>query len=192
MRKTGSGAVSSSPAGPRRPASLAAPIRLGLALVAAAVAVGSPGVAVPAALGAERTHVVISGPAPDWHPTPGFVLEIGDEEWLVRGSIGVRAVVELPTRVVIRDLRDCREAYSFMARADGPGAGYMVTVDQAGAFDVERGRGFSEGPYVPSSPVAACHLPDTSTVSGAVSLPVSIGTLVAIVRNPLIDLFPWR
>jgi hypothetical protein len=151
----------------------------------------APEVATSAALRAERTHVVISGPVSDWHPRPGFVLEVGDEEWLVRGSIGVRAVVALPIRVVIRDLRDCRVAFSFIAREGGPGAGYLVTIDEAGAFKVERGHGFSEGPYVPSSPVTTCHLPDTSTTSHPSLLPASVGTLPATIRSLLLDLIPW-
>jgi len=86
---------------------------------------------------------------------------------VVSGSLRVRAVTDLPTTAVIRDLRDCRTLYSFTARDRGPGGGYTVFVGRGRTFQLVPGAGFSDGPYRMPSPGDRCpDLPDTSTTGG--------------------------
>lgn len=106
-------------------------------------------------------------------------------------SLRVRAVADLPTTVVIRDLSDCRAIFSFRARDRGPGGGYTVFVGQGRTFDLMPGTGFSEGPYVgPSSGDRCPDLPDTSTAGAgtmglADAVAALLGRLLAAIRDPL-------
>jgi hypothetical protein len=108
---------------------------------------------------------------------PRLLLEIGDDEWVIDGSVGVRAFTDLPTTVVIRDLSDCRAIFSFTARDRGPSAGYRVVVGEGRTFRLQPGTGYSEAPMsTQPSPGDRCpDLPDTATVGARPAAPLDLG-----------------
>ncbi len=126
-------------------------------------------VSAPAAAGVAPTWVAVTGPA-DWAPTPGYMLEIGRDAWIINATNGggVTAVpLGQPTVVRVRRLSDCAPVVRFVAQ---PGRDYTIRFASSGSARVEdwTGQGMDSGPALgdPVNPVCPA-LPDTSTAAPA-------------------------